>query len=294
MTLKISKQAGTAAAAASATAVALAIVAFGHGNVAKAASRHTVASAIRCQAPRHQPITVVLVHGAWADPSSWAGEVSQLQADGCAVHAVDNPVQNLTTDSQDVANFVSSINGPVLLVGHSYGGSVITNAAAEAHNVVGLVYIDAYAPAVGETAAQLSGSTSAVATHPASDLFDELPGAQAGTHELLLQQHVFLNNFANDLPRAQALELWASQTEASTAALETPSLHAAWKTLPSWYFISTGDQIVTPQAELMQAHRAHSQVTIFHAGSHLTLISHPAAVTAVIGKAISTLLAEGK
>jgi pimeloyl-ACP methyl ester carboxylesterase len=204
------------------------------------------------------------------------------------------PLQDLTTDATTVADFVRTIPGPVLLVGHSYGGSVITNAATEVPNVVGLVYVDAFAPAVGESASELGGTTSALAAHPASQLFEEIPGAPKGTENLILKQNAFLQYLANDLPRAQALALWASQTVASSQALGTPSQYAAWKTLPSWYFISTGDQIITPQSMLAMAHRAHSRITLFHGGSHLTLISHPAAVTAVIGKALSSLLADGK
>ena len=271
-----------------------ALVSAGAALAAVIAPVNATAAPIRCQTPGHEAITVVLVHGAWADPSSWASELNALRRRGCAVRSADNPVQDLITDSQRVARFVGTIQGPVLLVGHSYGGSVITNAAADAHNVVGLVYVDAFAPDVGETALELNGETSALSTQPASQLFDEIPGEPEGTSELLLKQSVFLRYFANDLPRAQALTLWASQTEASTRAVTTPSRSAAWKTLPSWYFISTGDQIITPQAEMMQARRAHSRVTLFQGGSHLTLISHPAAVTAVIGRALSTLLSQPK
>jgi pimeloyl-ACP methyl ester carboxylesterase len=272
----------------------LIVAAVGLGGGARAATPARAAVApVRCQKAGQKPITVVLVHGAWADPSSWAGELTELQHDGCAVRAADNPVADLATDSQEVANFVKTIPGPVLLVGHSYGGAVISNAAAEAPNVIGLVFVDAYAPAIGESVAQLDGATSALSRHKPAALFDVLPGARKGSSELLLKKSVFLNNFGNDLPRTEALKLWASQTEASTLALETPSRHAAWKTLPSWYFISTGDQIITPQSEMMMAKRAGSQITVFHGGSHLTLISHPAAVTATIGKALADLLASG-
>ena len=248
---------------------------------------------LRCSAPGTPPITVVLVHGAWAQPSSWNGEVARLQAAGCSVHAIANPVQDLTTDAQSVADYVSTVPGPVLLVGHSYGGSVITNAAAEVKNVVGLVYVDAAAPAPGETTASLSGARSKLSTEPMSSLFTTFtyPGAPAGAMDMLLTRHAFTDYFAQDLPRAEAVELYDEQTPASTAALMAPSQYAAWQTLPSWYFISTGDQIITPAAELSMAHRAHSHITIFHGGSHLTLVSHPAAVTATIGTALHSLLA---
>ncbi|MGH3606295.1 MAG: alpha/beta fold hydrolase, partial [Pseudonocardiaceae bacterium] len=100
---------------------------------------------------------------------------------------------------------------------------------------------------------------------------------------------IFVTNFANDLPKETAQQLWASQRAASTAAFDTPSRAAAWRTIPSWYFISTGDQIITPTSERAMAQRAHSTVTEFNGGSHLTLISHPDAVTAVIQSAINSV-----
>ncbi|MDT5011799.1 MAG: hypothetical protein QOH57_3416, partial [Mycobacterium sp.] len=119
---------------------------------------------------------------------------------------------------------------------------------------------------------------------PEGELFDKVPypGAPAGAVDLYLQKDVFLAHFGNDLPVDVATQLWASQRAASTAAFDTPSRYAAWKTIPSWYFISTGDQIITPTSERAMAARANSTVTEFDGGSHLTLISHPEAVTAVI------------
>ena len=230
--------------------------------------------------------TIVLVHGAWADASSWNGEVIALQHAGYVVRAVPNPVENLTTDSEFVADFLKTISGPIVLVGHSYGGSVITNAAAGNPDVKALVYVDAAAPAPGETNGSLSGADSALAGDPAT-LYDMVPypGAPTGAMELYLKKAVFLKSFGSDLPTATDDRLWAEQRGASTAAFGTPSKYAAWQTIPSWYFISTGDKIITPTSELAMADRAHSEITLFHGGSHLTLISHPAAVTAVIESA---------
>jgi pimeloyl-ACP methyl ester carboxylesterase len=235
--------------------------------------------------------TVVLVHGAWADASSWDGEVAALQRQGYDVRAIANPLENLTTDSAYVAHFLRSLKGPIVLVGHSYGGSVITNAAAGNAEVKALVYVDAAAPAVGETNGSLSGSDSVLKQKPESELFDKLPypGAPAGTVDLYLKKDVFVNNFGNDLPTDEATRLWATQRSASTSAFQTPSTSAAWETIPSWYFISSGDQIITPSAEKAMAQRAHSTVTIFDGGSHLTLVSHPDAVTAVIDQAIASV-----
>ena len=235
--------------------------------------------------------TVVLVHGAWADASSWNGVTESLLAAGYDVRAIANPVENLTTDAEYVADFLDSLDGPVVLVGHSYGGSVITNAAAGSRQVKALVYVDAAAPDVGETNGSLSGADSVLARLPQNELFDKLPypGAPAGAADLYLRKDIFVQHFANDLPLDMAKRLWASQRTASTEAFDTPSRHAAWKTIPSWYFISSGDQIITPASEKAMAKRAHSRVTVFPGGSHLTLISHPDAVTEVIQAAIDSL-----
>jgi pimeloyl-ACP methyl ester carboxylesterase len=178
-----------------------------------------------------------------------------------------------------------------VLVGHSYGGSVITEAAAGNPNIKALVYVDAAAPDVGETNGSLSGVDSVLKQKPESELFGKLPvsGAPATVSDLYLKKDIFIHNFANDLPVETAARLWATQRTASTAAFETPATQAAWKTIPSWYFISTGDQIITPTSENAMAARAHSQVTTYNGGSHLTLISHPEAVTAVIQSAINSV-----
>ncbi len=235
--------------------------------------------------------TIVLVHGAWADTSSWNGEVEALRKQGYDARAIANPLENLTTDSDYVSDFLKSVTGPIVLVGHSYGGSVITNAAAGNPNVKALVYVDAAAPDVGETNGSLSGADSALKKKPDDELFDKLPypEAPAGAVDLYLKKDIFLQNFGNDLPTDEATRLWATQRAASTAAFDTPSKYAAWKTIPSWYFISSGDQIITPTSETAMATRAHSQITTFDGGSHLTLISHPDAVTAVIDQAIGSV-----
>ncbi len=267
---------------------ALASTAKAPAKSAEAALVHRLETCLPAGQPRP---TVVLVHGAWADASSWSGEVAALQAAGYDARAIANPLQDLTTDSEYVADYLKTIHGPIVLVGHSYGGAVITNAAAGIANVKALVYVDASAPAPGETNGQLSGATSILTKDTPAQLFTttSYPGAPAGQEELYLNEDIFVHYFASDLPAREAEVLWASQRGASTAAFDTPSRAAAWKTIPSWYFISTGDQIITPASELMMAHRAHSHITVFHGGSHLTLISHPDAVTAVIGSAICSL-----
>jgi pimeloyl-ACP methyl ester carboxylesterase len=224
--------------------------------------------------------TIVLVHGAWANASSWSGEIDRLQRDGYVVRAIANPLRGLASDAADVADFLTTISGPIVLVGHSYGGAVITNAAAGNHNVKELVYVDAAAPAAGETVGQLSGKTSALGAAPET-LYASVPysGAPAGDHLLYLKERVFLQSFAPDLPAQTAHTLWASQGPAAMSAFTTPSSAAAWQTIPSWYVIGAADKIITPQSELMMAHRAHAHILMVPGGSHLTLISHPTEVT---------------
>jgi pimeloyl-ACP methyl ester carboxylesterase len=233
----------------------------------------------------------VLVHGAWADTSSWDGVTEQLLDEGYDVRAIANPLQDLDTDAEYVADFLRSLTGPVILVGHSYGGAVITNAAAGFENVEALVYVDASAPDVGEANSSLSGKDSVLNTMAPGRLFEKTPypGAPSGASELYLRRNVFVDNFASDLPTELAVRLWASQRGASTVAFGTPTRYAAWKRIPSWYFISSGDQIITAASERRMAKRAGSHVTVFDGGSHLTLISHPEAVTEDIQKAIAAV-----
>jgi pimeloyl-ACP methyl ester carboxylesterase len=224
--------------------------------------------------------TIVLVHGAWANTASWSGEVDRLQRDGYAVRAVDNPLRGLTSDAADVADFLRTISGPIVLVGHSYGGAVITNAAAGNRNVKALVYVDAAAPTAGAAVGQLSGKTSALGGAPQT-LYDAVPyrGAPAGGTDLYLKERLFLQAFAPDLPTQTAQTLWASQSPAAMSAFTTPSSAAAWQTIPSWYVIGTADQIITPESEMFMAHHAHARILLVPGGSHLTLISHPTEVT---------------
>jgi pimeloyl-ACP methyl ester carboxylesterase len=235
--------------------------------------------------------TIVLEHGGFADGSSWDQVISILQHEGYTVDAPPTPLLGLASDSAYLASYLKTISGPIILVGHSYGGMVTTGAATGNPNVKALVYVDAAAPAPGETNGQLSGSDSILAKDTPAQLFTTtaIPGAPAADSELYLNEDIFVHNFANDLSRSEAEQLWASQRGAAQAAFDTPSKTAAWKTIPSWYFISTGDQIITPTSELAMAHRAHSHITLFHGGSHLTLISHPNAVTATIASAVLSL-----
>ncbi|WP_238427004.1 alpha/beta hydrolase [Streptomyces adustus] len=271
-------------------AMTLVVAAIAATATTAAASPGGAAAAVHKAGEQAKP-TVVLVHGAWADTSSWNGEISLLRHAGYTVRAIGNPLQNLTTDAQTVHDFLKTIKGPIVLAGHSYGGSVITNAAQGVGNVKALVFVDAAAPAVGETTAQLSGPTSVLTKGSPADLYDAVPypNAPSNASALYLKENVFLTKFASSVPRDQAVNLWATQRAATTVAFNTPSKYAAWKTIPSWYFISSGDQIITPASEQNMAHRAGSKVTVYNGGSHLTLVSDPAAVTKVIQSAISSV-----
>jgi pimeloyl-ACP methyl ester carboxylesterase len=226
--------------------------------------------------------TIVLVHGAWADSSSWSGVISRLQRDGYPVLADPNPLRGLASDAAYLSAFIQQrTTGPVVLVGHSYGGAVITDAATADPTVKALVYVDAFAPAQGESVLGLQ-STVPGGPDPGS-LFDTVvyPGAPAGDADLYLKTPVVLQDFASGLPAAQAEEIAVTQRPVTLSALTAPSSAPAWKTIRSWYVLGTQDKIIAPSLQLMMAQRAHSRITRVAAG-HLSLITAPGVVTSVI------------
>jgi pimeloyl-ACP methyl ester carboxylesterase len=230
--------------------------------------------------------TVVLVHGAWADGSSWSKVTNQLLDDGYQVRVPPNPLRNLTTDAQTVRDYLSTLSGPIVLVGHSYGGAVITNAATGNPNVKALVYVDAFAPAEGEVVFPLAGADSALAVPP-ENVFDFVPypGAPAGDVDLYLKHDTFVQSFASGVRPAQAERLYPSQRPLALSAGFTPSGPPAWATIPSWYVLGTRDLIITPTAQNAMATRAHSTITRIPTG-HLGLITDPDPITKVIKTAI--------
>jgi pimeloyl-ACP methyl ester carboxylesterase len=236
--------------------------------------------------------TIVLVHGAWADASSWSEVTTRLQRQGYQVLAPPNPLRSLSGDAAYLSAFVQQrTSGSVVLVGHSYGGAVITNAATSDPDVQALVYIDAFAPADGESvlflASELPGS--ALAADPAT-VFDPVayPGAPAGDVDLYVKSTVFPDAFANDLPAKRGAVLAASQRPLTVSAAAEPSGPPAWETLPSWYLVGTRDNVLPPAQQRAMAERAGSTTVAVKAG-HLSMLSRPGAVTDLIVAAARSL-----
>jgi pimeloyl-ACP methyl ester carboxylesterase len=233
--------------------------------------------------PEATRATIVLVHGALADSSSWDGVISRLQADGYTVIAAADPLRGLKSDSDYVSRIVKNIKGPVVLVGHSYGGSVITHAATGADNIKALVYIAAYAPEAGESAFDLTGK------FPGSILPDALapPIALAdGAHDLYVQQRKFRSVFAADVPEKQTKLMAATQRPVTDAALKEASGEPAWKSIPAWFVNGSADKVIPPAVHAFMAQRAGAKEAIVVKGaSHVVMISHPSVVANLIEKA---------
>ncbi len=239
--------------------------------------------------------SVVLIHGAWADGSSWSRVVSLLQTHGYTVYVPPNPLRGLTSDSAYIASFLQTITGPIILVGHSYGGAVITNAATGNPNVKALVYVDAFAPDQGESLASLSSvpppagqSPSCVSGDP-TQVFNFVP-LNGGDVDLYVKPSLFPSCFANDLPPNEGAVLASTQRPFALTALPQPSGVPAWKTIPSFYLVGTIDNVIPPFAQLFMAQRANATIVQVR-GSHLVMISHPTAVVGLIDQA--TLSTQG-
>jgi pimeloyl-ACP methyl ester carboxylesterase len=225
--------------------------------------------------------TIVLEHGAWADGSSWSGVVTLLQKDGYTVDVPPNPLRGPDSDSAYLASYLATVPGPVVLVGHSYGGFVTTNAATGDKNVKALVYVDAYIPAQGDTIDSLTAQFPGSQIIPAALNFVPSPG---GITDVYIKPSLFRGILANDLPASQAAELAATQRPIAATALTEVSGPPAWTGIPSWAVIGTADHAIPPAAQEFMATRAHAVVTKINA-SHLSLISHPSEVANVIEEA---------
>jgi len=235
--------------------------------------------------------TIVLVHGAWADASSWNAVASELQGQGFTVLAPPNLLRRAAIDAPYVASFVAQrTSGPVVLVGHSYGGFVITNAGTGGGDVRALVYVDAFAPEEGETAFQiLGGSGSALDVPDPTTVLDIVgyPDAPDGDADAFLKPDTVHTAFAQDLPEADRWLIVAGQRPITLAANTTPSGPAAWKTLPSWAVVGTEDRVIPPDTQRHMASRAGATISEV-AGSHVSMVSHPeAAIEAILAAASS-------
>jgi pimeloyl-ACP methyl ester carboxylesterase len=246
------------------------------------ASAHTTTRTDPADGPKP---TIVLLHGAWASSGNWDAVTALLQADGYTVDVPPNPLQGLPYDSAYLADFLHSISGPIVLVGHSYGGAVITNAATGDSQVKALVYVDAFAPAQGQTLVQLLAAYPGSCAAPANLTVVPFPGAPAGVGDAYITKSIFPSCMANGLPAREAQVLAATQEPIATIALTQPTGVPAWATIPSWAVVGTADHAIPLALQLAMAENAHAHITEINA-PHLSMVSDPGAVFSVILQAI--------
>ncbi|MEW2512953.1 alpha/beta hydrolase [Streptomyces sp. NPDC046870] len=261
----------------------LALGAFALSGTANGATK----SAEAAGAGRHVKPTIVLEHGAFADGSSWNGVIADLRADGYPVVAAANPLRSPASDAAALRTLLDHVKGPKILVGHSYGGSVISEAATNDPQVKALVYVAAFLPAPGETALGLTnkypGSTLPDALDPVT--YKQADGTTAT--DLYIRQDKFHHQFAADVPAGQAALMAAEQRPIAQAALEEKATSAAWKTKPSWDIVTTRDLNIPAAVQRFMAKRAHAHTTEV-AASHSVAVSHPHLVADVIERAART------
>jgi pimeloyl-ACP methyl ester carboxylesterase len=228
--------------------------------------------------------TIVLVHGAFADASGWNDVITRLTALGYPTIAPANPLRGLPVDVRYIQSVLAHIEGPIIMVGHSYGGEVITNAATGNPNVKGLVYVAAFAPAEGESSgalavkfpgSMLTPDNLRLWTYPKTD------PSEAGV-EGYIKPEVFREVFAADVSRRLATAMSATQRPADVASLQQPSGPPAWATIPSWFVVAKHDNAIPPDLQRFEADRANAIKTIEVNSSHVAMISKPAAVAALI------------
>jgi pimeloyl-ACP methyl ester carboxylesterase len=236
------------------------------------------------------PLTVVLVHGAFADGSSWNGVIERLQAAGIQVTAPAIPLRGVASDSAYIASVFEQIPGPVLAVGHSYGGAVISNAATMAENVVGLVFVAAFATDEGEVLGEVTATSKDAILGPALVPLQYPTGdGTAKATEFAVDSAKFREVFAADLPQEQAALMAATQRPVSEVAFSDPSGPPAWKSLPSWTVVATGDKAAGADLVRSMAERAGATITELD-GSHVIMVSQPEAVSDVIMTAAAAVV----
>ncbi|MCL6675136.1 alpha/beta fold hydrolase [Streptomyces panaciradicis] len=229
--------------------------------------------------------TVLLVHGAFADAGSWSGVVAELQNHGIPVIAPPNPLRGLASDAAYIASVAAQIEGPVVLVGHSYGGAIIT-VAGTVENVVGLVYIAAYVPEEGESLGELQGR------FPLSPLVSNLKqwtypveGGETAV-EVTIQAEAFPGIFAADVPAPVTKALAVSQRPLATSVFDEPAAAAAWQTKPSWALVAGADEAINPEVERFGAKRAGATTVELEGASHAVAVSRPKEVADLIRDAV--------
>ncbi|MFJ6630390.1 alpha/beta fold hydrolase [Streptomyces sp. NPDC091376] len=232
--------------------------------------------------------TVVLVHGAFADSSSWNGVVKRLKQDGYPVVAAANPLRGVSTDAASVKHLVASIDGPVVLVGHSYGGAVISNAAHGSDNVKALVYADAFLPDKGESANDLAGKFEGSVIGKVLRPVPITNPDGSKDVDLYIDQSQFHKAFAADVPARTAGLMAVAQRPGTGSGLGEPSGEPAWKTIPSWVLVGTNDKIIPRELQLFMAKRANAHIQEVRS-SHAVTVSRPDAVTRIIEKAARTV-----
>jgi pimeloyl-ACP methyl ester carboxylesterase len=230
--------------------------------------------------------TIVLVHGAFADGSSWNRVIERLQHQGYSVIAPAVPLRGLAADSAYLASVVNQLDGPVLLVGHSYAGALITNAASDAAHVVGLVFVAAFAPDTDERLGDVAATSkdSLLGTAQVEREYPTRPGGETAP-EFLVDPARFREVFAADLPAEQAAVLAATQRPVAAAAFSDVSGPPAWKALPSWAVVATADKAAGSDVVRSMAQRAGAEIVEVDA-SHVVMVSQPQAVTELILKAL--------
>jgi pimeloyl-ACP methyl ester carboxylesterase len=237
--------------------------------------------------PTTTRLTVILVHGAFADASSWNGVMERLQQQGYTAIAPANPLRGVLSDSAYIASLIKQIDGPILLVAHSYGGAVISNAAAKAKNVVGLVFVAALAPEEGERLADVQSKDSILNPLLSERRYPTGSDGETATEYTIDPAH-FRRAYAADVPEERTRLMAAAQRPIAGAAFADTSGPVAWKALPSWAIVATEDVGAGTDIVRAMAQRAGAQVTELK-GSHAIMISQPQAVTEVIVRAAAAV-----
>jgi pimeloyl-ACP methyl ester carboxylesterase len=233
--------------------------------------------------------TVVLVHGAFADASGYADVIRRLQAEGIDVRAPMNPLRSLAGDADAVVRYLSAIDGPILLVGHSYGGAVISQAAPAVKEVTGLVFLSAFALDEGESCASVQEPfpPSLLASTGIPSSYDA-PGAPGGP-DLFIKIEDFHRTFCADLAEERAAPMAVSQRPLSAAALNEKASAVGWKDLPSWFMVSERDQAIPPECERFMAERMNAVMESVAGRSHAAFIAHPDIAADLILKAVAAV-----